>query len=373
MIFNKKDKTPHLMKKLTLILIPVLAVIVAACSPEAPQETNEDETVGKTVNVETRLLEPQTFQSKLRVVGNVETKNDIMISAEVTGRVVEQTVNEGDRVREGQTLLRIDDSKLKQEEARLQAVTSQARENYERLKKVFEEDSIGSEMDYLNAKYNFEQSQSSLESIKVDMENTRIKAPFSGQVERYLLETGEMASPGMQVVRLIGTETYILSAGVPARYADVVQNGDDVQIWFDSQSADTLNGTITYVGNSIDPQNRTFRIEVLLPAGSGSYKVDMIANLRLNTLSEDNVLIVSEEFIYKQNDEFVTFVKTENENGQPVAERRVVKLGPSYRSDVVVRDGLEPGEELITIGSAFLNDGMRLNIVEERDNNLASQ
>ncbi|SMO51675.1 efflux RND transporter periplasmic adaptor subunit [Gracilimonas mengyeensis] len=360
------------MNTLKFFLLPALMIAAVACSPEAPEETNGDEPVGKTVNVETKQLEPRTFQSKLRVVGNVETKNDIMISAEVTGRVVEQLVEEGAVVEEGDVLLRIDDAKLQQEKARLEALTQQARENYERLKTIFEEDSIGSEIEYLNAKYNYQQTKSSLESIKVDLENTRIKAPFDGTVERFMLEVGEMASPGMQVLRLIGTDTYIVSAGVPARYAEEVTEGDDVDIWFDTQADDSLKGTITFAGKSIDPQNRTFRIEVLLPPNSRNYKVDMIANMSLNTLSEDNVLIVSEEFIYKQDNEFVTYVKAENDEGQPVAERRTVTLGPSFRSDVIIRDGLQAGEELITIGSAFLNDGMRLNIVESRDKSLAS-
>ena len=371
MIFNNKDTNSIEMKKYNLILITVFAAVIAACSGEAP-EVAGDEIVGKTVNVETKTLEPSTFRSQLRVVGNVETKNDIMISAEVSGRVMEQSVSEGTKVRKGQTILRIDDAKLKQEKARLEAATEQARENYERLQRVFDESEIGSEIEVLNAKYNYQQSKSALESIKVDLENSTISAPFAGTVEQYMLEEGEMASPGMQVVRLIGTNTYIVTAGVPARYADVVQSGDDVEVWFDTQNADTLQGTISFVGNSIDPQSRTFRIEVLLPVQQKSYKVDMIANLRLNTLMEENVLIVSEEFIYKEEDEFVTYVKTENEDGDPVAERRVVELGPSFRSDVIIRNGLSTGDELITIGSAFLNDGVRLNIVESRDSDLAS-
>lgn len=372
MIFNRKDKNSIKMKKFNVILLTAFAVLVAACSGETT-EMESDQPVGKTVNVQTKTIEPSTFESHLRVVGNVETKNDIMISAEVGGRIIEQAVAEGKQVQKGETILRIDDSKLKQEKARLEAATAQARENYERLKRIYEEDGIGSEIDYLNAKYSYEQSKSALESIKVDVENATISAPFTGTVESYVLEEGEMASPGMQVVRLIGTNTFIVSAGVPARYSDVVQNGDKAKVWFDTQLADTLNGTISFVGNSIDPQSRTFRIEVLLPVDSKNYKVDMIANLRLNTLKEENVIIVSEEFIYKDGDEFITYVKTENEEGFPVAQRKVVELGPSFRSDVIITNGLSIGDELITIGSAFLNDGVRLNIVDSRDKSLASQ
>lgn len=373
MMFNTNDKNSQIMKKLNLIFFALIAVLMVACSGSDTQENNDDEPVGKSVNVETQTLEPETFNSQLRVVGNVETKNDIMISSEVSGRVIEQVTEEGERVQKGQVILRINDAKLQQEKARLEAATEQARENYERLQRIYEEDGIGSEIEVLNAKFNYQQNNSALESLKVDIENATIEAPFDGRVESFLLEEGEMASPGMQVVRLIGTDTYIVSAGVPARYADVIRSGQAVELWFDSQDPDTLNGSISYVGNSIDPQNRTFRIEVLLPSQNNSYKVDMIANLRLTTLTEENVLVVTEEYIYKEEDEFVVFVKAEDEEGYPVAERRTVTLGPSFKSDVIIRSGLEVGEELITTGSAFLNDGARLNIVEANGNNLASQ
>lgn len=373
MIFNKNDNNSLIMKKFNLVVLIIAMISIVACSGNKSTENGGDEPVGKSVNVETRVLEPSTFRSWLRVVGNVETKNDIMISAEVSGRVIEQVVDEGERVRKGQTILRINDDKLQQEKARLEAATEQARENYERLQRIYEEDGIGSEIEVLNAKFSYQQSNSALQSVKVDIENATIKAPFDGLVDSYLLEEGEMASPGMQVVRLIGTDTYIVSAGVPARYADVVETGDEVEIWFDSQAPDTLDGTISYVGNSIDPQNRTFRIEVLLPEQSRSYKVDMIANLRLVTLTEESVVIVSEEYIYKEENDFIVYVKSENEEGNPIGERQVVQLGPSFKSDVIIRSGLDFGDELITTGSAFLNDGALLNIVESNNSDLASQ
>ncbi len=124
------------MKKLNLVIFTLLAVSIAACSGSETQSNNEDEPVGKSVNVETQVMQPETFKSQLRVVGNVETKNDIMISSEVSGRVVEQVVEEGEQVRKGQVLFRINDAKLQQETDRLQAATEQARENFERLQRI---------------------------------------------------------------------------------------------------------------------------------------------------------------------------------------------------------------------------------------------
>ena len=350
------------------ITILVAGTVLLGCGGEAQEAETQEELV-KTVNITTKSIATSTFASYVRVVGNVETSNDIMISAEVNGRVIDYRVEEGAKVKKGQTIVKIDDSKLKQEKARLEAMTSQTKEQYERLKKVYEEDGIGSELDYLNAKYAYEQSNSALESIKIDLENTSIKAPFNGEVEAIMIEEGEMVSPGMQVVRLIGSDAYKIVAGVPARYSDAVQVGDQVDVWFDTQVRDTLNSAINYVGGSINPQNRTFRIETKLP-NDKNYKVDMIANLRLKTVELSDVLVISEEFVYSKDNRYVVYVLSENEEGKAVANEREVKLGLSYQTDVIVEEGLSQGDKLITLGSAFLDDGMRVTVKD--DKNLAA-
>ncbi|WP_421772991.1 efflux RND transporter periplasmic adaptor subunit [Gracilimonas sp.] len=361
------------MKNYNLLLVTLVAVFFAACSGGETGEADESEELVKTVNVVSKNITPSVFTSFVRVIGTVETSNDIMISAEVSGRVVSYSVEEGDVVREGQTIIKINDAKLKSEKARLEAMTEQARENYERLKRIYEEDGIGSEIDYLNAKYNYEQTKSALESIKVDLENTSIKAPFSGTVESKMIEVGEMVSPGTPVVRLIGTTDYIVSAGVPARYSDAVRTGDNVEVWFDTQdqAGDTLLGTVSFAGKSISSQNRTFRIEIQLPKAN-EYKVDMIANVRLKTYEQENAIVMSEEFIYSKEDGYVVYLVGENEDGQPVAKERKVTLGNSYKTKVIIEDGLEEGEELITIGSAFLEEGMRITLKEGSGSEIAS-
>ena len=371
MIFNRKEKNTIKMKKFNYLIALSLLMVMSACSGEET-DTAEGEELVKTVNVVTQNLAADTFTSFVRVIGTVETSNDIMISAEVNGRVMSYAVSEGEEVRKGETIIKIDDAKLKQERARLEALTSQAKENYERLKRVYEEDGIGSEIEYLNAKYNYEQTKSSLESVKVDLANTSIKAPFTGTVESKMVEVGEMVSMGTPVVRLIGSEDYIVSAGVPARYADVISAGDEVELWFDTQESDTLNATIAYAGSSINPQNRTFRIEVDLPQKANQYKVDMIANLRLNTLKREGVLFISEEYIYSTRDGYIVYVLGENESGDAIAKKRTVTLGPSYKTDVIIEEGLSAGDKLITIGSAFLDEGMRVTVKDSPDTEIAA-
>lgn len=353
------------------ILIPIVLLTVA-CS-----ETDEQGTTGnevRSVNVETESISEEDFTSHIRIIGTVGASNDVMLSAEVSGIVMEHRADEGESVKKGEIILKIDDSKLVQEKNRLEALVEQTKTNYERLKKLYEEEQIGSEIEYLNAKYAYEQNISALESIKIDIKNTNVAAPFDAIVENILLEEGEMATPGSQIVRLIGSGKFKVTAGVPARYSDTVNKGDSVKVWFDTQSDNVINAVITFAARSINPQNRTFTIEVDLPRHQNSmYKVDMIANLQLTTLSEQDVIVISEQYLYREGQNYIVYVATENENDVAVAEKRIVSPGPTFQSEVVIRDGLSVGEEFITVGSAFLSDGMRLNIVDKATNNMTAQ
>lgn len=357
------------MNKQLFITGILLTVLFAGCSEE--QQVPKEELV-KTVNVETREVKKEPFERYLKLVGTVEAQNDVRISAEVSGRIEKYFVEQGDHVEKGDQILKIDDSQLVRERERLEAVTAQARENYERLKRLYEQDSVGSEIDYLNAKYNYQQNKASLEAVKVNIGKTVVNAPFAATVENVMLEEGEMASPGAVLVRLIGTNKLKVSAGVPSSYSGVVNKGDIARVWFDFEKGDTLRLPIGFVGKSINPQARTFEVEMRLPANAQNYKVDMIANVMLRTLNEEESIVIGEEYIFKdKNNENVVYTVGENSDGYKVAQMQPVKLGATYKNKVVIVEGLKPGDKLITVGGSFLQDQMRINIVDSRNTNLA--
>lgn len=355
-----------------IILTGILAMILlSGCSSEE-QQVSQKELV-KTVNVETRTIKQQPFERYLKLVGTVEAQNDVHISAEVAGRITKYFVELGDKVQKGDPILKIDDSQLVRERERLEAVTAQARENYERLKRLYEQDSVGSEIEYLNAKYNYQQNKASLEAVKVNIAKTTVNAPFDATVENIMLEEGEMASPGSVLVRIIGTDKLKISTGVPSTYSNVVSTGDKAQVWFDFQQADTLQLPISFVGKSISPQARTFEVEMKLPNEVQNYKVDMIANVMIRTLQQDDAIVIGEEFVYQNGDQNVVYILGKNDGDKPIAKMKAVELGSSYKNNVIVREGLQPGDRLITVGSSFLQDSMRVTVVGTEDNKIAQQ
>lgn len=350
------------MKNIQTITIVLLALgVLFACETE----TAEPEQAVKTVNVKTERLEPEVFESYLQQVGTVTTNRDVQVSSEVSGRIVSLNKKEGDEVRQGETVIKVDDRKLQQELNRLQATTSQSKENYERLKRLYEEQNIGSEIDYLNAKYTYEQNLAALESVRIDLENTSISAPYTGIVETVLTEIGEMVSSGIPVFRLISKESKKVLLGVPARFAGAVDLGDSAEVWFDYDTETRYQLPVTFIGNTIDPTNRTFAVEIELPTELDQVKIDMIANVRLETEKIEDVIVVGEEYVFQKNGNNVVYVAGRDEEGNPVAAERVVNLGSTYGNNVVIEEGLTVGEELITLGASYLQEGSRIVNVEE--------
>lgn len=358
------------MHRLIILLILSVSLVFTSCDSGLPEEPETDQV--RSVNVELEELSPEDFASYLRLVGTVTTNNDVQISAEVNGRIQEFYKREGDSVAEGENILKINDQKLRQEVRRLRAVTEQSRENYERLQRLYETDDIGSEIDVLNARYTYEQNQASLESMEVDLENTLIKAPFSGEVDEILIEAGEMVSSGTPVLRLISKSGMKITLGVPGRYADEVDRGDEAEVWFDFDPENRFYLPITNVSNSIDPTNRTFKMDLDLPPDEINTKIDMLANVRLRINHIPDVIIVGEEYIFTKNGHHVAYIAGENEDGQNVAIERRVELGPSYGNRVVVSEGLDEGDRLVTQGSSYLQDSTRITISGESPGTMVS-
>lgn len=345
-------------------------MLLVGCSEE---EQAPAETVAKTVNVETETLKPELFEQYLKLVGTVEAQNDVRLSAEVSGRIEQYYVDQGDEVAKGEPLLQIDDDRLQREVDRLQAQTQQAREQYQRLKRVFEQDSVGSKMEVINAKANYEQSLAALKAAQVNLRNTTVEAPFDATVEEIVLEQGEMASPGTVLVRLIGTNQLKVSTGVPSTYANTIAKGDTAEIWFDFQQADTLKLPISFVGKAISPEARTFEVEIKLPPKSQNYKVDMISNVKIQTFRTDSAIVIGKEFLYQNEQQNVVYLVGQDKQGRSIARRQPVQLGATYQNEVVVEQGLNQGDRMITVGSSFLQDSMRITVVEDKQKNIVQE
>jgi len=171
-----------------------------------------------------------------------------------------------------------------------------------------------------------------------------------------------MVAAGTPVARIVDNDPVKITAGVPERYAADVRTGADALVTFDVISDEEFRGTISYVGAAVNPQNRTFPVELVLPNPGGFIKPEMVANMSVVRRSHANAIVVPQEAAVRTEDGFVVFV-VEEVNGVSMAQARVVELGAAQLNRIQVLSGLEPGDRLIVVGQQMVASDDRVNVV----------
>jgi RND family efflux transporter MFP subunit len=343
----------------------MLAGSVAACgNAEANGAEQEQDAAAfaRVINVEVREIQPQPFVEQIRLTGSVAADRDVQVSAEESGVIAEVLAEKGRWVDADEPIAKIKDDILAAQVEQARAQADLAQQTWERRKRLWEEDQVGSEIAYLEAKFGAEQSAANLRALEERLDRTTIRAPFAGILEDRMVEVGTMVSPGQAVARVVDRTPVKIGAGVPERYAADVKTGAEAIVTFDVLPDQVFRAPISYVGSTVDRQNRTFPIEVRMPNPQGIIKPQMVANVSVERRSFEGALVVPQDALVRVEDGYVVFVVVD-QNGTTVAERRRVELGPAQRDMAVVESGLEPGDRLIVVGQKSVAGGDRVKIV----------
>ena len=326
-----------------LIAAALVAVTLQACGnlrgDDPPGGAAGSEGYTRVVNVEVEHIEPGSFIRSIDLPGVAMAMRDVVVSAEEAGVVRRIVRDKGGPVRRGQAIVRFDDAILR---AQVQSAAAQAEydeEVWERRKKLYEEDSIGSELSYHEAQHAAEQSQANLAGLQERLARTTIVAPISGILDDSFVEIGSAVSPGTAVARIVADgHGQDRAAGAPERFALDVPLGAAATVSLDVLADQVFEGTITYVGAVVDPDSRTFPIELTLPNPDGLIKPGMITEISVVQEEILDAIVVPQQALVVMEDGFVVFV-VEGSEEQARAVARQVDISVSQGNDVVVGSG----------------------------------
>jgi membrane fusion protein (multidrug efflux system) len=345
----------------------VAAVLATGCGASEATENGSDagaDPYVRTVNVEVQTLQTSDFTAYVRLTGAVEAYEDVVVSSQESGVIEAVLVEKGARVRKGQPIARIDDETLAAQVDEARSSAALARERYERQRQLWEEEGIGSEIAFLQTKYDSQSADARLAFLEARLGRHVIKSPIDGVLDDRYVDAGEVVAPGTAVARVLTIDRLKVVGGVPERFGPYVRPGDTAILTFDVLPGRTIEGTISYVGAAVDERNRTFPIEVLLENPEGRLKPQMVANVRVATEQFEDVIVVPQDVVIRTEGGYQVFVAAQDDRGL-FAEARPVVLGPSFENEVVVESGLEPGERLIVTGHQMVDAGDRLREVTE--------
>ncbi|HBX67184.1 MAG TPA: hypothetical protein DEG32_13880 [Balneolaceae bacterium] len=178
------------------------------------------------------------------------------------------------------------------------------------------------------------------------------------------MKVGETVGPGTPVFQLTNSEALKVTASVSEAYITRVDQTDSVQVSFPSLDISPINKRLDVVSKVINPSNRTFGVEIYLPDNMEQIRPNMMAKIRINDVTLTDQIVIPLNTVQKANNKNHVFVAEETNEGW-IATRREVTTAQSYKNDMVISEGLQAGELLITSGYANLSNGQPISIQEE--------
>lgn len=317
--------------------------------------------------VTTQVIQDTLFQHFAEVQGDVATDENIIIYPEFSGVLTDIRISEGQSVSRGQTLAIIDDGGLSSELAQLETREALAKTTFERQKRLWEQN-IGSEMQFLEAKTNYEAIQRSREQLKARLAKTVVTAPFTGVIDEVITDEGQVVNPGQSpLFRLINLENMYVEAAVPENYLNKIQKGTPVTVKIGS-IGNEFEGEVRQVGSNINPNNRTFRVQVAVPNEDGLIKPNQIATIQLNDYSAEDAVVIPENAVQKNalGENIVYVLEEASGENTGIARKKIVETGYVYEGNMEITKGLQPGDTLIVEGAKNLREGQEVKIRNEQ-------
>ena len=290
----------------------------------------------------------------------------MILYPEFSGRIIKVYVNEGDRVNKGQALAKIDDGGLFNELKLVESQTKLTKTIFERQSKLWN-DKIGSEIQYLESKTNYEIQKNRLESLKQSLAKTTIDAPFSGTIDEIFIEEGNLVSPPMMpdqgnAFRIVNLNELYVEAVIPENFIGKIKKGAQVLVEIPVLNI-TFNSTIKHSVSSINKLSRTFKIEVSVPEN----ELDLIPNLNveINILDYTNSeAILVPESIVSEDSENNKFLYTIENNK---AKKTIVETGYTQNGMIEIVNGLNINQIVINEGGRIVKGGQNVKIYNNNE------
>lgn len=325
----------------------------------AELDPNKKNPLVKTITVKDTL-----FNHYIEIQGNVDTKENIVISPEYSGILTQLYVKAGQKVSKGQVLARIDDGGMSAQLAQAETQLALAKTTFERQKNLWDQ-KIGSEIQFLQAKTSLESQQKVVAQIKSQLNKTNVVAPFSGTIDEVMTERGKVVAPGMNLFRIVNLSNMYVTANVPENYIPQLKLGANVDVFLNALGK-SYQGKVRQVGNYINPNNRTFSIEIALPNPDNLLRPNQVAVLKIEDYKNPKAILLPENIVQETADGskvIYTIGSIGKENTTKVTQKKI-ELGYTSGAFVEVKSGLTTGETVVTEGAKSLKDGITVEVIK---------
>jgi RND family efflux transporter MFP subunit len=309
-------------------------------------------------------IKEKVFNSYMEAQANLKTRKNVLILPEFQGTLEKIFVYEGQYVKKGKLLAEINDSGLQEQLEQLTIQANFAKENFERTERLWN-NNIGSEIQFLKSKTDFESSQKMVEQMKDRLAKTKIYAPFDGEVDEIISNQGSNLIPGVsQILRLVNLDKIYAEASVSEKYISFIEEGTEAIVQIPLLGKE-IKSQIIQTGNFINPSNRTFRVEVPVENIDKKIKQNLDAKIKINIYSKDEAVVIPLRIVREDasGKNFVYVMNQDVKEGVYITSKTFISLGNKNNTDVEVTEGLKIGDMLVLEGASIVEDSQRVKLI----------
>ena len=311
-------------------------------------------------------LKSKHFSHYLNFQGSLDTDQNVVIYPELPGLLKNIYVKQGEKVKKGQIIAKISDNGLTDQLEQLKLQRNLAKTTFERQQKLWDQ-KIGSEIQYLQAKTNFKSLEKKISQMRDQEGKTRILAPFDGTIDNIIADIGSNLAPGLTpILRIINIDQMKVSAEIPEIHIPYIKQNKNVKIYVPILDKQIL-GKISSVGNFINPNNRSFNIEIKLLNKSNELKPNMTVSLEINDYQNDSaILIPSKDILEDEEGNFYVYKLVIDSNENYKSNKVMIQKGKAYNNMTEIKSGLKENDLIINDGLRQVEDGQIVKVISTK-------
>jgi len=337
-----------------LLLLPALG---AGCENEISRaQTEGEESKARVLQVSIEEVRPRPLRDILILPGETEAWEDVRVPSDKAGRVEWIGPEEGDTVKKGELIAKVDVSSLKAALDRAQAAFDLAEELFRRRVDLHEKKLIAQEeLDKSRTEKTL--AESDLKQSRVEYQRGFIRSPIGGVVNHLFVDQGEFIGRGDPLADIVNVERIKVNVSVPEMDVKYLKKGQDALVRIDAFPERRIPGAVDFVAFKADPATKTFHVKVLIANEDRTIRPGMIARAGFLRRVIPNALTAPLFALVDKSGERLVYVEKEG-----VAHARTVTLGVIEGDRIQIADGLEIGDHLIVKGQKDVEEGMPVEV-----------
>jgi membrane fusion protein (multidrug efflux system) len=318
---------------------------------------------GRVVGVEAKRVTTGTTLREIRAIGVLKANAEIVIKAEINGKISEVAFEEGSQVTKGQVLIKFEDDLLRAEVAKARAEYELWASSTERTENLYKQ-KVGSKKDLEETTAKMKVAKAQLEYSEAQLRRATITAPCDGVIGiiKGTASPGNTVQSGAELVTMVDTSAMKIEFTIPAKYVADIAQGQTVEVTVDSSgNAGTYSGIVEAVDSVVDQRSHSIILKASIANKDDRLKPGMFANIRLVTSEKDDVILVDEDALDRIGSTEVVWVVDKKR----MAHLKQVITGARDVNGVEILAGLKDGDWVVTSGQLKLTEGVLVNILNK--------